>query len=97
MRLPEAARALCWQDSDQAQFPRPGYSLRAALDPEFFKYPAVVPFDCVQGEKKASADLLIGQPAGDKAEDLQFPLAQGLAQRLTMFGGMDGGFIPVRP
>jgi hypothetical protein len=59
MKLSEKAGALCGRKSDQAHFACTGNSFSASLNPKFFKYPAVMPFDSVQGEKKTLADLVI--------------------------------------
>ena len=49
---------------EQAQLTGAGNGFSATLNLQFFKNPAVVPFDRIEGEKKPLADLSIRESMG---------------------------------
>ena len=66
----------------QAQLAGTGDRFRAALNAQFGIRSAVVPFDSVQGEEEALANLTIRTPLSNELEDLQLSFAQWIINGL---------------
>ena len=62
----------------QTQLAGAGYGFGAALNLQFVKDSAVVPFDRVQGEEKPLANLTIRESLGNELQYFQLALAQWL-------------------
>ena len=53
----------------QAQLAGASDGFRAAIDLQFVKDTAIVPFDCVQREEQPLANFTIGQALGDEVQN----------------------------
>ena len=70
--------AVCLQEPT---FTGTGDRFRAPLHTQFRIRSAVVPFDGLQGEEEALADLTIRTPLGNEPEYLELSFAQWLIKR----------------